>query len=261
MNMKRSLILTIVIMMTYNMGAQTLSGAALGHYRAGKVLLENATSSEDYLSAAEEFETVIGTNPDYAELYPELINIYIKVGESKGYNYFDKADKLLRDYQNKFPEKVEDATYLGVMLKAAKNKWQNGPQRFCGKWQVLSPNLELTISFEEGKYKASVKPTINAHPVYVNEVVVNDNIITISAKDSWTHDPYTIYDKDDEACDGYSRTGTFYVDYAKREWKCKIILEGSTPTQTISYHVEYYYRDSKTWCCNGRLPQTTLKRR
>ena len=257
--MKRIIILVLVWMCAFNTEAQTLSGSSLGHYRAGQVLLENASSPEDYLSAAEEFEMVRSTHPDFAEVYSKLVTIYTKLGESKGQGYFNKASDLLEMYKSKYPDKVEDYTYLGAMLKAAKSRYAKGPQRFCGKWRTayLLPYVDLYISYSNGKYNVSAKPNSAA---IVSDLNTNGNVITFSLKYSMTHDPYCVYDRDNDACEGWGRTGTFNVDYMERLSNFKIVLEGNTPTQYTSYQVDYYYKDYKTWCCSVQMPQTTLKR-
>ena len=97
--MKCILIVVLVWLVAFQLEAQSLSGSLLGHYKAGQVLLENATSPEDYLSAAEEFEMVRSANPDYEDIYPKLINIYTKLGESQGQRYFNKAGGIFRAIQ------------------------------------------------------------------------------------------------------------------------------------------------------------------
>ena len=257
--MKRILMVILVWTCAINTEAQTLSGSSLGHYRAGIVLLENASSPADYLSAAEEFETVRNTNPDFAEVYSKLVTIYTKLGESNGQGYFNKASDILEMYKSKYPDKVEDYTYLNAMLKAAKSKYAKGPQRFCGKWvtKALIP-VELIISYTEGSYKVVAKPIIAAT---ISDLTVNGNVITFKAKDTWTHNPYNIYDMDNDACEGWGRIGTFNVDYAERTSTFKIVLNDNAPTQYTSYQVDYYYQNYKTWCCNVQMPYTTLQRR
>lgn len=256
--MKRTFMLTLILGVTFSLAAQNLTGVSMGYYRAGKVLLENASSSDDYLSAAEVFEKVLAAEPNYAELYPELINIYIKVGESKGSTYFEKAEELLQNYQRRFPDKVEDYTYLNAMLKAAKSKYAKGPQRFCGKWRTAYslPYVDLYISYSDGKYNVSAKPLSAG---IISDLTVNGNVITFTLKHTWIHDPYSIYDMDNDACEGWGRTGTFNVDYAERTSSFKIVLTGNAPTQYTSYQVNYYYKDYKTWCCSVQMPMTTLQ--
>lgn len=256
--MRRILIFVLVWTCAFNTEAQTLSGSSLGHYRAGIVLLENASSPADYLSAAEEFETVRSTNPDFAEVYPKLVTIYTKLGESNGQGYFNNASDILEMYKSKYPDKVEDYTYLNAMLKAAKSKYAKGPQRFCGKWRTAYalPYVDLYISYSDGKYNVSAKPLGFG---IISDLTINGTVITFTLKRSWTHDPYSEYDRDNDACEGWGRTGTFKVDYGERVCNFKIVLENNTPTQYTSYQIDYYYKDYKTWCCCVQMPQTTLQ--
>lgn len=119
--------------------AQTnLSRTGFAHLRAAEVLAQMATSNDDKLQVAEEFEKIIQSDPYYADAYLEAAKIYSALTPELGKSTYDKALSLLNNYAELMPSKSEEVETELIVLDAMLRKYNNGPTKLEGIWSEWS---------------------------------------------------------------------------------------------------------------------------
>ena len=119
---------------------QALSEEGRGHYNAALLLFESSSSVNDYLLVAEEFETVLKTDPDYPNTYINLCKMYYRIGAEKGEPYFSKAETALSNYKRLAPGDTAGYTEETIALQAMRRKYDSNYQsivkkKFVGTWR------------------------------------------------------------------------------------------------------------------------------
>lgn len=103
-------IILILIVQSPHLLAQELTKEGRGHFRAALALFDAATTPEDLLSVAHEFEQVLETDKDYPDTYLNLCLVYQKMGIGlNNISYFDDAITNLDKYHSLKPS--DEDTY------------------------------------------------------------------------------------------------------------------------------------------------------
>lgn len=138
--MKRFVILIVAffcLSFSLTSRAQDLSAEGKGHFIAAQRLFEMATSVNDYILIAEEFESVAKTDPSFAKTYINLCLVYSRIGAEQGEPYFSKAEAALETYKKLAPEDTDGYTEEAISLKAMRRKYEDGLiKRKTGDWYI-----------------------------------------------------------------------------------------------------------------------------
>lgn len=231
---------------------QELSNVGKAHWITANALSEMASSAEDYIQIAEEYEKVISSDPAYPETYVKLCQVYCKIGSTLGNEYFDKADNALAKYRELTTH--DEQTYLNakVMLDALREKYNRGPNRFCGKWsrKYDSQNWFLDIQYKSGRY------TIICNEArYQIEEAEPDIFILIITDRYDRRDELNarglkcfIDDRNSDADEGYPTHGQYEYNECTSEYYYKISLEGIVPVLNVfKICHKYYMNGSNTY--------------
>ena len=242
---------------------QELSNVGKAHWITANALSEMASSAEDYIQIAEEYEKVISSDPAYPETYVKLCQVYCKIGSTLGNEYFDKADDALAKYREQTPQ--DEQTYLNakVMLDALREKYNRGPNRFCGKWKTKhSDSWFLDIQYKSGKYTISC----NTDGRYQIEEAEPDEFILditwrLDKRNELRERGWNNYvdDRDSDADEGYPTYGQYEYNESLAIGYYRISLEGDTPVMILFKSHDKYYLDgsitySKTKIEHWQIP-------
>ena len=139
----RFLIVLISIFGALNGFSQTLSSQGKAHLRAAETLAQSASTGEDYIQVAEEYEKILNTDPSYNNAYLEAAHAYALATPLLGKTAYDKGVSILNRLKSKDSsyesEIYAEMTVLDAMLK----KHNNGPSRIYGIWGEYGYNNQF----------------------------------------------------------------------------------------------------------------------
>lgn len=139
-----------------------LSDAGYAHWIAANRLLDNAGSPEEFELVATELESVIETDPQFKDTYMKLVHVYEKIAIKRGEPVFVKAEQLLKNYLERFPDEKREIGAESIYINALREKYkQNIPMGFVGRWGWLeisctNGHFTATTHRESDKYKYEV---------------------------------------------------------------------------------------------------------
>lgn len=259
----RYLIIPILMFWGLNGFSQSLSSQGKAHLRAAETLAQSASTGEDYIQVAEEYEQILDTDPSFGKAYIEAAHAYALATPSLGKTAYDKGVSILNRLKSKDSsyesEIYSEMTVLDAMLK----KHNNGPSRIYGTWGEYgnggsfypflkisenggTPNVEFL-----GYYMAGDNGSIK--DVRIN---VSGNICYLEFDQYWDDRPnlrkkgWTNYveDCDGNADPGYPTIGQYKYDESYNIWYYKIDLsEYPLEAKCLKIHSDYYYRGSHTY--------------
>lgn len=244
--------------------AQSLSSRGNAHLRAAEALAQSASSGEDYIQVAEEYEKIIETDPSYYTAYIEAAHAYALATPHLGKPAYNKGINILDRLKRQNPS-LEDEIYSEkVVLEAMLKKHNNGPARLYGTWGEYGYN--------NGKFLPFIKVTENGNTPNVEFLgyyiagsngVIKDVRIDVSGnicnleidqywddrpslrKEGWTH---YVDDCDGYADPGYPTTGTYKYNDSFNTYYYTIDLS-SYPlvAKCVKIHSDYYYNGTHTY--------------
>ena len=97
----RFLIILISIFWGLNGFSQSLSSQGKAHLRAAETLAQSASTGEDYIQVAEEYEKILNTDPSYNNAYLEAAHAYALATPSLGKSSYDKGVSILNRLKSK----------------------------------------------------------------------------------------------------------------------------------------------------------------
>ena len=259
----RFLIILISIFGALNSFSQSLSSQGKAHLRAAETLAQSASTGEDYIQVAEEYEKILNTDPSYNNAYLEAAHAYALATPSLGKAAYDKGVNLLNRLKRKdssFESEIySEMTVLDAMLK----KHNNGPSRIYGTWGEYgyngqfypfvkitgsggTPNVEFLGYWMAGEvgYIKDVRINISGNICYLEFDKYWDNRPSLRKK-GWTH---YVDDCDSNADPGYPTTGTYKYDETYSTWCYKIDLaEYPLEAKCLKIHEDFYFKGSHTY--------------
>lgn len=259
----RFLVILISIFWAINGFSQSLSSQGKAHLRAAETLAQSASTGDDYIQVAEEYEKILNTDPSFNKAYLEAAHAYALATPSLGKTAYDKGVSVLNRLKSKDSsyesEIYSEMTVLDAMLK----KHSNGPSRIYGTWGEYS---------HDGKFLPFVKITgnggtpdveflgywIDGSPGKIKDVRINvaGNTCYLEIDQYWDDRPdlrkqgwaYYVDDCDSNADSGYPSTGQYKYDESYNTWYFKIDLsEYPLEAKCIKIHEDFYYRGSHTY--------------
>ena len=259
----RFLIILISIFGALNSFSQSLSSQGKAHLRAAETLAQSASTGEDYIQVAEEYDKILNTDPSYNNAYLEAAHAYALATPSLGKAAYDKGVNLLNRLKRKdssFESEIySEMTVLDAMLK----KHNNGPSRIYGTWGEYghngqfypfvkitgsggTPNVEFLGYWMAGEvgYIKDVRINISGNICYLEFDKYWDNRPSLRKK-GWTH---YVDDCDSNADPGYPTTGTYKYDESYSTWYYKIDLaEYPLEAKCLKIHENFYCKGSHTY--------------
>lgn len=259
----RFLIILILIFGALNGFSQSLSSQGKAHLRAAETLAQSASTGEDYIQVAEEYEKILNTDPSYNNAYLEAAHAYALATPSLGKAAHDKGVNLLNRLKRKdssFESEIyAEMTVLDAMLK----KHNNSPSRIYGTWGEYghngqfypfvkitgsggTPNVEFLgywMAGSAGNIK-DVRINISGNICYLEYVQYWDDGPSLREK-GWTN---YVDDCDSNADPGYPTTGTYKYDESYNTWYYKIDLaEYPLEAKCLKIHENFYCKGSHTY--------------
>lgn len=259
----RFLITLISIFLALDGFSQSLSSQGKAHLRAAETLAQSASTGEDYIQIAEEYEKILNTDPSFSKAYLEAAHAYALATPSIGKTAYDKGVSVLNRLKSKDSsyesEIYSEMTVLDAMLK----KHNNGPSRIYGTWGEYghngqffpfvkitgnggTPNVEFLgywMAGDAGSIK-DVRINISGNTCYLEIVQYWDNRPSLREK-GWTN---YVDDCDSNADPGYPTTGQYRYDESCNTYYYKIDLsEYPLEAECLKIHEDFYYRGSHTY--------------
>lgn len=256
------LIIPILMFWGLNGFSQSLSSQGKAHLRAAETLAQSASTGEDYIQVAEEYEQILDTDPSFGKAYIEAAHAYALATPSLGKTAYDKGVSILNRLKSKdssYEKIYSEMTVLDAMLK----KHNNGPSRIYGTWGVLygsgsfypfveitgnggTPNVEFLGYWMAGRLGTikDVRINVSGNTCYFEVDQYWDDRPDLRKK-GWTH---YVDDCDGNADPGYPTTGQYEYDESYNTWYYKIDLsEYPLEAKCLKIHSDYYYRGSHTY--------------
>ncbi len=246
--------------------AQTnLSRSGAAHLRAAETLKAMASTTDDKLQVAEEYEKITESDPKYAEAYLEAARIYSALTPELGTSAYQKAKNLFEDYANLRPNAASEIDADLIVLEAMLKKHANGPTRLDGIWSEWWPGYSQYVDMLEVSNNGSKIRLINPKAMFTTQgygsirdvdVKVNGSECSIIVK--VFHDErsklrekgWTKYynDCDGDADPGFPRSGIYYYNESLTTWYYTINLS-KTPLvmKCEKIHTDYYLNGSNTY--------------
>lgn len=157
-----------------------LSDAGYAHWIAANRLLDNAGSPEEFELVATELESVIETDPQFKDTYMKLVHVYEKIAIKRGEPVFVKAEQLLNNYLERFPDEKREIGAERTYIDALREKYkQNIPMGFVGRWRSLK------ISYDDGLYYATLDKKSDKYKYEVKSIRQVGNHLILKIKETY----------------------------------------------------------------------------
>ena len=202
--------------------AQSLSRSGAAHLKAAQALKSMASTTDDNLQVAEEYEKIIESDPAYADAFVEAARIYSTLVPQLGSAAYDKAETLFRRYAELRPAEASDVDAELIVLEAMLRKYNNGPNRLDGIWQGRKGGTSGFVDYIEVFNGGADIQVLNASEWVPGEVrsmdiSINGNKCSLAIKYYWDDRPelgkhgldYYVGDRDVYADSEYPRSGEF----------------------------------------------------
>lgn len=259
----RFLIILISILCGLNVLSQSLSSQGKAHLRAAETLSQTASTGDDYIQVAEEYEKILITDPSFYNAYLEAAHAYAMATPSLGKTAYDKGVSVLNRLKSKDSsyesEIYSEKTVLDAMLK----KHNNGPSRIYGTWGEYGHNSQFYpfVKITENGGTPNVEflgywmagDAGNIKDVRIN---ISGNICYLEFDKYWDYRPslrkkgwiHYVDDCDSNADPGYPTTGQYKYDESNDTYYYKIDLSGyPLEAKCLKIHENFYYRGSHTY--------------
>ncbi len=249
--------------------AQSLSRSGAAHLRAAQTLKSMASTTDDNLQVAEEFEKIIESDPSYAEAYLEAARIYSTLVPHLGTTVYDKAENLFRHYAELRLVEASDVDAELIVLEAMLRKYNNGPNRLDGIWSVWSRGYNKYMDILEIRNSGTDVRLLAPHYLVPGDVrnvdvSVNGEQCTIVIKCFWNNRPslrekgwsYYVDDCDGKADAGYPRSGEYKYNESLNTWYF-VVDFSKTPLvlHCSKIHNDYFFNGAKTYSETENNPE------
>lgn len=243
--------------------AITLSKNGAAHWRAAQVLLDMASSTDDYQQVIIEFEKVTESDPGYAPVYMKLGHLYAQLGNTKGEEAFDKARYYFRMCKNICEDSADVVDAEIVIVDALSRKYAHGPNRFVGTWGSIKydgsflPYVDIEYDGKEYIFKLYThtgEKIVESHMLgnkieYVTETVKDK-------RDELRRNGYRYYE---EEWDYNYTPDPGFESVTKYKYNVEIcrytnfiaILDGKVILKTTDMHIDSFYDGQKTFACTN----------
>lgn len=162
-----------------------LSDAGYAHWIAANRLLDNAGSPEEFELVATELESVIETDPQFKDTYMKLVHVYEKIAIKRGEPVFVKAEQLLNNYLERFPDEKREIGAERIYIDALREKYkQNIPMGFVGKWGADRWGW-LEISCTNGHFTATTNSYRDKYEYEVKSIRQVGNHLILKIKETY----------------------------------------------------------------------------
>lgn len=283
--MKRfALLFPVIIIVLCSYGQNNLSRSGAAHLRAAEILSSSATSTDDKLQVAEEYEKVIQADPYFAKAYLEAAKIYSALTPELGTSAYDKAKSLLNNYADLMPSNADQVDTELIVLDAMLSKYNNGPAKLDGIWSWWSTYTRTYTDYLEVRnsgsgYTVRLVDASNCFtsPGYgnVRDVDISVNGDNCSIVVQVFHDERSrlrekgwrkfVDDCDGNADPGFPRHGEYYYNESLTTWYFKVDLS-RVPLimECEKIHTDYYFDGNNTYSDtdrNGKVFKKELVKR
>lgn len=258
----RFLIILISIFGALNGFSQSLSSQGKAHLRAAETLAQSASTGEDYIQVAEEYEKILNTDPSFNDAYIEAAHAYALATPSLGKTAYDKGVSILNRLKSKTSSYESEIYSEMTVLDAMMKKHNNGPSRIYGTWGQYgngefypfvkitgsggTPDVEFLgywMAGSQGSIK-DVRINVAGNTCYLEFDKYWDDRPSLRKK-GWTH---YVEDCDSNADPGYPTTGQYRYDESYNTHYYKIDLaEYPLEAKCYKIHSNYYLKGSHTY--------------
>lgn len=254
--------------------AQLLSRSGAAHLKAAQTLKSMASTTDDNLQVAEEYEKITESDPAYAEAYIEAARIYSSLTPQLGASAYEKAENLFRRYADLCPAEASDVDAELIVLDAMLRKYNNGPNRLDGIWCEWSSGYNKYVDLLEIRNGGSdvrlLDPSwLVAGSIRDVDVSVNGGQCSIVIKSFWDDRPalrekgwsYYVDDCNGDADPGCPRSGEYRYNESLNTWHYLVDLS-KTPLvlKCVKLHEEYFLNGSKTYSATDNNPGVVFER-
>ncbi len=264
-----SVVLMTIAVCVYAQSNLSRSGAI--HLRAAEALIATATSTDDKLQVAEEYEKVIETDPYFAKAYLEAARIYSALTPELGESVYEKARRHFNCYSDLIPSESDKVESELIVLDAMMRKYNNGPTKVIGIWRRWVPYNQTYHDYLEVRTSGTGYDLklINPDGLFVSsggrlkdvDITVNGNFCTIVVqvfhdfrselrKKGWRK---YVDDCDGDADPGFPRYGEYYYNESLTTWYYNVNLS-QTPLvmECEKIHTDYYLDGVNTYSDTDR---------
>ncbi len=242
--------------------SQSLSTQANAHLRAAEALAQTASSGEDYVQVAEEYEKIINLDPTFGKAYIEAAHAYALATPSLGQTAYNKGVSILNRLKSQNSSYETEIYSEMIVLDAMLKKYNNGPSKILGTWGQYS----------SGKFYPFVKisgSSSNPHVEFLGDWMAGDNgeirdvrirmsgdVCYIEVDQYWDNRPSLrekgwskyVDDCDSNADPGYSTSGQYEYNESYNTWYYKIDLsQYPLEAKCLKIHSNYYYNGRHTY--------------
>ncbi len=146
-------LLLLIIVLNYSLMGQELSSEGRMHWKAAELLYKTINNESDYIGVIKELKSVARSDPDFADTYFNLGEIYAKRNDFRYASVFF----------NRFKELVPDeADAIDKLLYKERIRFYRNPvvEKLVGTWKddLENPTVSITI----GVYDSSISLFIQA---------------------------------------------------------------------------------------------------
>lgn len=238
----------------------SLSDSGYSHWVTASRLSEAASSIDDYILIAKEYEQVLETDPSFEETYLTLVQLYEKIGNVKGMPYLNKAEQVLNRYASLKPGDTRTILTERTYLSALKDKYNSGPYRFVGVWGLENGSgFDLEIKYDGNEYSLSF---LN---LQVERIIKENDYSFLVEGKPWERDlrdeirergwKNYIDEMDSYSDPGFPKSGQFRYNSTRTSGDYRVLLEGNAPKiKTIKQHTWYYLDGSLTYSRTFDIP-------
>lgn len=226
-----------------------LSDEGYGHWITATRLSEKASSIDDFLLVANEYEKVLLSDPSFSDTYLKLVQLYEKIGEEKGISFLDRANDILDKYSAINPNDKRRIESERIYISAIKDKFNSGPNKFVGRWgSGNSQERDLIIKYEGGEYIITMLNML----VDRIEKESDTSFIIVKKAENYNHREelrrkgwvkYIGYCSEYEADSGFPTSGQFYYNESRMQTYYQLSLDGDAPLFSLIKFKEWFYLD------------------
>ena len=245
--------------------AQTnLSRSGAAHLRAAETLKTMASTKDDKLQVAEEYEKITESDPKYAEAYLEAARIYSALTPELGTSAYQKAKNLFEDYASLRPNAASEIDADLIVLEVMLKKHANGPTKLDGTWGEWSNGSFypwVKIRHNGNGYDVEFVGKVGTSITKDFQVNVNGSSCSIIVKTFYDNRPdlrkkgwsYYYDDCDGNADPGFPHSGEYRYNESLTTWYFNIDLS-NTPLEMKceKIHTDYYLNGSNTYSDTDR---------
>ena len=163
----------------------TLTDSGYGHWMAATRLSETATSIDDYILVASEYEKAIQSDSSFIDAYMRLVHLYEKIGAERGDVYLSKAENYLKKYEILNAGDTRNIESEKAYIRALLAKSSSEPGRFVGVWvdrKYPRASYIFRIKQEGNTFDVKVS-TAEERELETTNIIFDGEILSFTVKD------------------------------------------------------------------------------